>query len=107
MAVWIGDPREADHRTRVLAGLDAARETLDLADGAVAAPSPAGEAFRTLLDEADRTYLDLVALRNARTELESHDAAVSGALAVGREPAAEALAAIADALDTGRWRGGT
>jgi uncharacterized membrane protein YccC len=107
MAVWVRDPRDADHRTPVLAGIDAARETLDLADGAVAAPSPAGEAFRTLLDEADRTYLDLVALRNARTELESNDPSISGALAVGRGAAADALAAIADALDSGRWRGDT
>ena len=105
MAVWIGDPRDEDHRTPVLAGLDAAHETLELADGRVAAPSSAGEAFRTLLDEADRTYLDLVALRNARTELESDDPAVSGALTVGREAAADALAAIADALASGRWRG--
>jgi len=107
MAVWTRDPRDEDHRTPVLAGLDAARETLHLAEGAVAAPSPAGEAFRTLLDEADRTYLDLVALRNARTELESRDAAISGALAVGRAAAADALAAVADALDSGRWRGDT
>ncbi len=105
MAVWISDPHDADHRTPVLAGLDAARETLDLAAGNIAAPSPAGEAFRTLLDEADRTYLDLVALRNARTELESSDPDSSGALTLAREAAADALAAIADALDTGRWRG--
>ena len=105
MAVWISDPRDDDHRIPVLAGLDEARETLDLADGNVAAPTPAGEAFRTLLDEADRTYLDLVALRNARAELESQAPAVSGALMVGREAAADALAAIADALDSGRWQG--
>jgi uncharacterized membrane protein YccC len=105
MAVWIRDPLDADHRTPVLAGRDAARETLDLADGGVAAPSPAGEAFRTLLDEADVTYLDLVTLRNARMELESDDPAISAALAVGREAAADALAAIADALDSGHWRG--
>jgi uncharacterized membrane protein YccC len=107
MADWIRDPRDEDHRTPVLTGLDAARQTLDLADGRVAAPSPAGEAFRALLDEADRTYLDLVALRAARTELESNDSAISGALALGREAAADALAAIADALDSGRWRGDT
>jgi uncharacterized membrane protein YccC len=105
MAVWIRDPRDADHRTPVLSGLDAARDALDLADSAVAAPTPASEAFRTLLDEADRTYLDLVALRNARTELESHDAATSGALTLGRAAAADALEAVADALDSGRWRG--
>ena len=105
MAVWIRDPLDKDHRVPVLAGLDAARATLDVADGRVAAPSTAGEAFRTLLDEADRTYLDLVALRNTRTELESDDPAIDGALRAGREAAAEALAAIADALDSGRWRG--
>src|SRR5258708_36352975 len=107
MAMWIRDPHDADHRTPVLSGRDAAREALELADGAVAAPAPAGEAFRTLLDEADRTYLDLVALRNARTELESHDAAISGALTLGRGAAAHALEALADALDSGRWRRGT
>ena len=65
------DPRDADRRVPVLAGLDAARETLDLAEGRLVPPSPAGEAFRTLVDEADRTYLDLVALRNARAQLEA------------------------------------
>jgi uncharacterized membrane protein YccC len=105
MAVWISDPRDDGHRTPVLIGLDAARETLDLADGNLAMPTPAGEAFRTLLDEADRTYVDLVALRNARTEVQPHLVAISGALAVGRQAAAEALGAVADALDHGRWRG--
>jgi uncharacterized membrane protein YccC len=107
MATWISDPRDDDHRTPVLAGFDAARETLELAEGRLAAASPAGEAFRTLVDEADRTYLDLVALRNARAELESRDTAIVGALALAREAAAGALAAVADALDRGRWRGDT
>jgi uncharacterized membrane protein YccC len=105
MAAWISDPGEDGHRLPVLAGLDGARATLDLAEGRLAAPSPAGEAFRTLVDEADRTYVDLVALRNARTELESADPATIGALALAREAAAEVLAAVADALDSGRWRG--
>jgi uncharacterized membrane protein YccC len=107
MAVWISDARDDDRRIPVLTGLDAAREAIDLADGRVAAPTPAGEAFRALLDEADRTYVDLVALRNARTELESEGAAIESALAVGRAAAADALAAVADALQTGRWRGDT
>jgi uncharacterized membrane protein YccC len=107
MAVWISDPRDEDHRTPVLAGLDAARETLNLAEGRLAAPSPAGEAFRVLVDEADRTYVDLVALRNARAELESRDPSTVAALGHGREAAAKALAAVADALDSGRWRGDT
>lgn len=105
IAVWVEDPHDGDRRTPVLTGLDAARQTLDLADGNVAAPAPAGEAFRTLLEEADRTYVDLVALRNARTEMEPHDSGIAEALAVGREAAAEALAAVADALENGRWRG--
>jgi uncharacterized membrane protein YccC len=105
MAVWVSDPNDADHRTPVLTGRDQARETLELAEGRLAAPSPAGEAFRTLLDEADSTYLDLIALRNARLELESQDTAILAALAPAREAAADALGAVADALDSGRWRG--
>jgi uncharacterized membrane protein YccC len=104
MAAWISDPGDADQRTPVLTAIDAARQTLDLADERLAAPSPAGEAFRNLLDEADRTYVDLVALRNARAELESQDAMVAGVLAPARQGAAEALTAVADALDSGRWR---
>ena len=107
MAVWIMDPRDADRRAPVLAGLDAARETLDLAEGRLAPPSPAGEAFRTLVDEADRTYLDLVALRNARGELEAQDPVAVEALAPAPAAAARALEAVADALDSGRWRGDT
>ncbi|HEY2259603.1 MAG TPA: FUSC family protein [Solirubrobacteraceae bacterium] len=104
LAAWIGDPRDAELRTPVIAGLDAARQTLDLAEGAVAAPSPAGEAFRTLVDEADRTYLDLVALRNARVDLESRDPGAAGALTLAGEAAAGALSAVAAALDSGRWQ---
>jgi uncharacterized membrane protein YccC len=107
MAVWITDPRDADRRAPVLAGLDAARETLDLAEGRLAPPSPAGETFRTLVDEADRTYLDLVTLRNARAQLEARDPAAVEALAPARAAAAGALAAVADALDSGHWRGDT
>src|SRR5207302_4754089 len=107
MAVWVSDPEDADQRTPGLTGLDQARQTLDLAEGRVAAPSPAGEAFRTLVDEADMTYLDLVALRNARAELEPRDAAIVGTLSPAREAAAAARDAVARALDSGRWRGDT
>jgi uncharacterized membrane protein YccC len=107
MAVWITDPRDADRRAPVRAALDAARGTLDLAEGRLAPPSPAGETFRTLIDQADRTYLDLVALRNARAQLEARDPVAVQALVPAREAAAGALAAIADALESGRWRGDT
>ena len=67
-------------------------------------PSPSIEAFRILVDEADRTYLDLVSLRIARQRIEPVDAAVSGRAAdVGRGAAAEALVAVAEALESGRW----
>ena len=105
MAIWISDPRDADRRAPVRAALDGARETLDLAEGRLAPPSPAGEAFRTLVDEADRTYLDLVALRNARAQLEVRDPVAGEALAPARAAAAAAMVAVADALDSGRWRG--
>jgi uncharacterized membrane protein YccC len=105
MAVWVSGPGGADHRTQVLTALDQARATLGLAEGRLAAPSPAGEAFRTLVDEADRTYVDLVALGNARAEVQSRDSALIGALTLARGAAADALDAIADALDHGRWRG--
>jgi uncharacterized membrane protein YccC len=105
MAVWISDPRDADQRAPVLMRLEGARAALDLAEGRVVTPSPAAEAFRTLVDEADRTYLDLVVLRNARTELKSHDLAITDALALARATAGEVLAAVADALDRGHWRG--
>jgi uncharacterized membrane protein YccC len=104
MATWVRDPQDADNRTPVLTGLDHARDTLALGEGRLAAPSPAEEAFRTLLDEADRTYLDLVALRNARAQLEQEDAVISGPLALGRDAAADVLEAVADALDHRRWR---
>ena len=62
------------------------------------------EAFRVLVDEADRTYLDLVSLRIARQRLEPVDSVVSGrAVDVGRRAAAEALVAVAQALESGRW----
>src|SRR5207302_7924701 len=45
------------------------------------------------------------ARRNDETALECREAASSGGLAVGGAAAADALAAAADALDSGRWRG--
>jgi uncharacterized membrane protein YccC len=104
MAAWVSDPRDRDQRIPVLDALQAARKTLDLAEGRMAVPSAAGEAFRSLVDEADRTYLDLVVVRKARMELDSPDSAAVGALALVRETAADVLGAIADALESGRWR---
>ncbi len=105
LSAWTRDTSDADRRTPVLEGFGAARGALDVAQGRVAVPSESGEAFRMLVDEADRAYLDLIALRNARGELESQDSETIGALALAREAAADALAAVADALDAGRWRG--
>ena len=94
-----------DDRRPVLLALAAGRDALDAAVGSTAAPSPASEAFRFLVDEADRTYLDLVALRNVRRRLEPSDGTVAArAFEIGREAAAEALTAVADALESGRWR---
>jgi uncharacterized membrane protein YccC len=103
LAAWVTD--EASDRRPVLLALAGARETLDASVGPVAAPNSPGEAFRVLIDEADRTYLDLVALRNARQNIEAWDAGAAGrGFDVGRSAAAEALTAVADALETGHWR---
>lgn len=105
LAAWVRDPHDADDRGPVLLALDAARETLDAAEGRLAVPSSAGEAFRVLVDEADRAYLDLVALRNARRRIETWDAEIADrAFTLGRGAAADALVAVADALEAGRWR---
>lgn len=105
LSAWTRDTAEADRRTSVLAEFAAAREALDAAQGRVAVPSEGIEAFRVLVDEAERAYLDLVALSNARGELESHDPETIGGFTLAREAAADALTAVADALDAGRWRG--
>ena len=105
MAVWISGPDDADRRLAVIAEQNQARATLDGSEGRLAAPSPGAEAFRTLVDEADRTYVELVALRSTRAELTSEDPAIAAALQLGPSVAADALDAVADALDSGRWRG--
>jgi uncharacterized membrane protein YccC len=105
LSTWTRDTSDADRRMSVLAEFAAAREALDVAQGRLAVPSPGVEAFRVLVDEADRAYLDLVALSNAGGELESHDPETIDAFAIAREAAADALAAVADALDAGHWRG--
>ncbi|MFL5831593.1 MAG: FUSC family protein [Solirubrobacteraceae bacterium] len=104
LAAWTRDADADSGRVAVLVALDASRQALVLTEGHLAAPSPAGEAFRTLVDEADRAYVDLVALRNARTELAAADRAAVPPLALAREASADVLAAVADALDSGRWR---
>lgn len=103
LAAWVRDPN-ADDRRPILEALTAARQVLDASVGSTAVPSPSVEALRILVDEADRTYLDLVALRIARQRLEPGDPAVSArAAGVGRGAAAEALVAVAQALESGRW----
>jgi uncharacterized membrane protein YccC len=85
LSAWTRDTSDADRRTPVLEGFGAARAALDVAEGRVAVPSEGGEAFRVLVDEADRAYVDLVALRNAREELESQDPETIHAFALARE----------------------
>jgi uncharacterized membrane protein YccC len=104
LATWTRDVEGDSHRVAVLEALERARKALAFAEGGLAAPSPAGEAFRVLVDEADRTYLDLVALRNAREELTSADRETIAPLALAREAAAAVLSAVAGALDSGHWR---
>jgi hypothetical protein len=55
LAAWVRDPRGADDRAPVLLALEGARDAIDAAEGPLAVPSSAGEAFRVLVDEADRT----------------------------------------------------
>ncbi len=103
LATWVRDPN-ADDRRPILEAHTKARQALDASVGSTAVPSPSVEAFRVLVDEADRTYLDLVSLRIARQRLEPVDPVVSGrAIDVGRGAAAEALVAVAEALEVGRW----
>ena len=102
LAAWVRDPN-ADDRRPILEAQSAAREALDASVGSTAVPSPSVEAFRVLVDEADRTYLDLVSLRIARQRLEPVDPLSRRARDVGRDAAAEALVAVADALESGRW----
>jgi uncharacterized membrane protein YccC len=103
LATWVRD-QDADDRRPILHAQTDARQALDASVGSTAVPSPSVEAFRVLVDEADRTYLDLVSLRIARQRLEPVDPVVSSrAVHVGRGAAAEAFVAVADALESGRW----
>ena len=105
LAKWVREPN-ADDRRPILEAQTEARQALDASVGSTAVPSPSVEAFRVLVDEADRTYLDLVSLRMARQRLEPVDPVVSGRAAdVGRGAAAEALVAVAEALESGIWEG--
>jgi uncharacterized membrane protein YccC len=103
LATWVRDPN-ADDRWPIREAHAKARQALDASVGSTAVPSPSVEAFRVLVDEADRTYLDLVSLRSARQLLAPVDPVVSGrSVEVGRGAAAEALVAVAEALEFGRW----
>ena len=103
LAKWVRDAH-ADDRGPIREAHAKARQALDASVGSTAVPSPSVEAFRVLVDEADRTYRDLVSLRSARQHLEPVDPVVSGrAVDVGRRAVAEALVAVAEALEFGRW----
>ena len=103
LAAWVRS--DADERAPVLLAVEAAREAIDAAEGRLAVSSPAGEAFRVLVDEADRILLDLVALRNTRKAVEIWDRGIADrAFAPGRAAAADALMAVAQALEACRWR---
>ncbi|MBV8988174.1 MAG: FUSC family protein, partial [Solirubrobacterales bacterium] len=105
LAAWVRDPSDVDHHAPVLLALNGAREAIDAAEGRLAVPTPAGEAFRVLVDEADQTRLDVIALRNAREKIETWDTGIAiRAFALGRAAGADALAAVADALEACRWR---
>ncbi|MBV9940688.1 MAG: FUSC family protein [Solirubrobacterales bacterium] len=105
LAAWVRGLHDADDRVPVLRALNGAREAIDAAEGRLAVPSPAGEAFRVLVDEADQIHLDVIALRNARERIETWDAGLAvRAFAPGRAAGADALAAVADALEACRWR---
>jgi uncharacterized membrane protein YccC len=105
LAAWVRDPRDPDDRASVLLAIAGARAAIDAAEGRVAVASAAGEAFRVLVDEADHALVDLVALRNARKRIEISDPQVAErAFTPGRAAAADALVAVADALEACRWR---
>jgi uncharacterized membrane protein YccC len=108
LAAWVRDPADANERAPVLLAVAEARAAIDVAEGRVAVASTSGEAFRVLVDEADRALLELVSLRNARKRIETWDPRVADrAFTPGRAAAADALLAVADALEAGRWRANT
>src|SRR4051794_22473198 len=80
------------------AATDAARELLDDEEGRATSTSEGGEAFRTLMIEADRVYPEAIALAHERAVLPAPAAAAThDAL----EATASALRAIADELRGG------
>ena len=108
LAAWVDGSEHPEDRGPILLALAGAREALDASEGRLAVPSPEGEAFRILVDEADRAYVELVAARGARRRIEAMGSGVAErAFGLGRTAAAEALVAVADALEAGRWRADT
>src|SRR5215212_4200633 len=96
-AIAAGAPTDAA-LPKLRADLSKARALLDDAQGRAQGTTPAGEAFRTLVVEADRAYPEVVALGHMRGGLPpSAAAAVLDAL----EATAAALRAIAAALGGG------
>jgi uncharacterized membrane protein YccC len=82
----------------LFAGLGQARVLLDDAEGRQLSSTPAGEAFRTLVLEADRAYPEVIALAHVRSSLPPPAAA---ATLDALDATATALRAIAGELDGG------
>lgn len=80
------------------AAVNRARALLDDSEGRSVSTTPAGEAFRTLMLEADRAYPEVIALVHVRPQLPAADAA---ALGDALQATSEALRAIADELTGG------
>jgi uncharacterized membrane protein YccC len=80
------------------AAVNRARALLDDSEGRSVSTTPAGEAFRTLMVEADRAYPEVIALVHVRPQLPAADAA---ALGDALQATSEALRAIADELTGG------
>jgi uncharacterized membrane protein YccC len=87
--------KSADHVPTLANALDAARGFLDDAQGRALGTMPAGEAFRTLIVEADRSYLEVIVLCHVREELSP---AGAGAVADALDATATAMRAIAGEL---------
>ncbi len=94
-------PEDAGDAPAATAEITAARTTLAGLGGANNATE---EALRTLLDEAERIRLALLALDDARRRLRerSGDEALAGQLSSVLDAAGDVLSALADGLDRGR-----
>jgi uncharacterized membrane protein YccC len=96
-AMAAGAPTDVE-RPKLSAATDPARELLDDAEGRAQSTTEAGEAFRTLMIEADRVYPEAIALAHERAVLPAPAAA---ATLDALEATASALRAIAGELGGG------